>query len=236
MKRRVIGLLAACSLAAFVSSAVAQQQAYSANAIGVIKKTIPGNGSAFISIPLDNPNGEMKFSDTPLMSLPTSSQVSIYDPVEAVWVTGTKVAPNRGGWGSFSNRVISIYEPMFVQNAGSSDFVAIFSGNVPEEDSIDVHFYGASLQSFANPYPTPLVWSNSVVAANCKVSSKAYIWDGSQWIEGIKMAANRGGWNSFASRVIGPGEGVFFQEAGSSDWTWEAEKPYVWPEEPETNN
>ena len=53
-KRLVSGLLAAFTIAAFVSSAVAQV-AYSSSAIGVIKKTIPaGKGKQIVmSVPLD---------------------------------------------------------------------------------------------------------------------------------------------------------------------------------------
>lgn len=234
-KRQVIGLVVAGLLAGFVSHAVAQSAtAYSSTAVGVIKKTLPARGYAFISFPLDSSkNVETIFSETPLMDLPVGSTVSLFDVTNQVWETVKKAAANRGGWGDLSNRVIQVQQPIFVFNYGSTPYNAIFAGEVPTNDSYPVAFPSKSFQTFGNPYPVQLTWGQTVIASNAAVGSSAMIWDveNQRWVNGTKASAARGGWNDFANQVILPGEGVFFKEYATSGWIWDVEKPYVWPAE-----
>lgn len=234
MKRRMIGLLAACSLAAFVSSAVAQE-AYSANAIGVIRKTLPAKAYSFISIPLNSSqNAEMLFSETCLMDLPSSSRVLVWNAVSNVWESHTKSAPARGGWGAFSNSVLQVGQPLFVYNYGTTPFSAVFSGEVPDESELSTPgIPGKGYQTVANPYPVPMVFGETDLATNAAASSRALTWDAeaNTWISHTKAVPARGGWGSFATNVIQPGDGIFFYEYSANGRNWTVEKPYAWPAE-----
>lgn len=226
-KRQVFGWVVAGLFAATVSSALGQE-AYSANAIGVIKKTVPAKGYAFLSLPLDSTlNADLKFSETPFMDLSAGSSITIWDVTNSVWNTTIKTA--RGGWGSFSNQVIQVGQPLFVYNYSSSDYEAIFSGEVPTDANLSVAIPAKGYQTIANPYPVPFVWGTSAIASNAAAGSSATCWDNDSqaWKSNVKTA--RGGWSSFATNTINPGEGIFFYEYGSDGYQWTVSKPYSWP-------
>lgn len=228
-KRQVVGLVVAGLLAGFVSHAVAQSAtAYSSSAIGVIKKTLPAKGYAFFSVPLDSPDSvDMKFSETPLMGLPVNSSVSVWDATNSVWVTAVKTA--RGGWSSFSNRVIQVGQPMFAYNYGSSEYVALFSGEVPSDASLSLGIPAKGYQTIANPYPVPFAWGTSSIASNAAANSSAACWDqdSQSWKSYVKTA--RTGWSTFATNTIAPAEGIFFYNYGNNGYEWTVSKPYSWP-------
>ena len=229
-KRQVFGFVVAGLLAGFVSHAVAQSAtAYSSTAVGVIKKTIPAGKSAFISFPLDSSSSANHFYETPLMNLPVGSSASMWDATENKWISSTRQA--RGGWGSFSNLVILDGQPIFVQNKGSSDFVAVFAGEVPSESSLSVAIPSAGNQTAANPYPTPFTFGTSALANNLSVGSSVSVYDmQTGWVKQTKQA--RGGWGSFASTnlVLAPGDGIWISVTGTSSNYWTVTKPYTWPE------
>lgn len=229
MKRRVIGLLAACSLAAFVSSAVAQE-AYSANAIGVIKKTVPAKSYAFISMPLDSTTTvENYFLDTPIAQMPVGSTVYYWDLESNPPKWSSLKRDSRKGWGAAaSNLVIGVGQPMFVQNPDSTPVELIFSGEVPSDASLQIGIPSKAYQTVANPYPVPFVWGDSDLAKTANAGSTVYMWKEGAWVSGKKDS--RKGWSEFATNVIAPGDGLFFFETGNSDYYWTVAKPYSWPE------
>lgn len=228
-KRQVFGFVVAGLLAGFVSHAVAQSAtAYSSSAVGVIKKTLPANSFSFLSFPLDASNGaELKFSDTPLMGLPNGSSVMVWDTDSATWVSASKTA--RGGWSSFSNRVIEVGQPIFVYNYSDNSYEAIFSGEVPSNTNLYIGIPGKAYQTIANPYPVPFTWGTSAVASNAAAGSSVMVWDedGQNWVVHNKTA--RGGWSDFATNVINPAQGLFFYEYGNDGYIWTVAKPYSWP-------
>ena len=231
MKRRVIGLLAACSLAAFVSSAVAQE-AYSANAIGVIKKTIPAGKMALISIPLDDSestNAAIPFLELPfLSSFPNKSTANLWDSDASEWVYGKKTL---GKWsGAITNMSVQPGQAIFFENGGSSPIEIIMSGEVPSDPQITVGLAAAShMVACANPYPVPFAFTNSALAAQAKNGAQANFWDvdSSTWRYTKKTL---GKWSGQNDAVVNPGDGfMFLSSATETNTGWVVSKPYEWP-------
>lgn len=231
MKNRMFVGLVAAATALVLSSSLAgadDTAAYSANAIGVIKKTLPAKSYSLVSIPLnESSGGEWVFSQTPFFDLPNNSAVMIWDVTNATWISQTK--QSRGGWSSFSNTVIHPGQPLFVYNYATTNIPVIFSGEVPDDASFSIGIPGKGYQLLANPYPVAMTWGDTTLAANAANNSAVMLWDAENntWRSQTKQA--RGGWSTFVTNVISPADGIFFYEYANDGYLWTVEKPYTWP-------
>lgn len=231
-KRYMSGCLLAGLLAAFVSSAVAQE-AYSSSAVGVIKKTIPANKLALISVPLDQESDEGEgfvFQSVPAISnMPVGSIVNFWDTQNQKWILQTKSA--KSGWGVQKNRLVAPGECFFIKNPGSTDYELVVSGEVPSDASISRVLPAAALQVVANPYPVPMVFTNFTFAQTLPNGSVANFWDveNQKWILQTKSA--KSGWGVQKNREIAPGEGLFVKPSTNvtTATTWTETRPYTWP-------
>lgn len=232
MNKRVrISVLAACSLAAFVVSAVAQGSAYSSSAVGVIKKTLPANKLSLISVPLDQESDEGQgfiFQSIPAISnMPNGSYANFWDAENQEWVSQTKLA--KSGWGAQKNRLIAAGESFFLKNVQSTNIELVVSGEVPTDASISKSLPGQALMLVANPYPVPMVFTNFAFANQLPNGSFANFWDeeNQEWVSQTKLA--KSGWGAQKNREIAPGEGFFVKPATSDATTWTETRPYTWP-------
>lgn len=232
MKRLCKGLVAACTFAALVSTAVAQSAtAYSSSAIGVIKKTLPANKLSLISVPLDQESDEGQgfvFGSVPAISnMPNGSIANFWDVENQKWILQSKTS--RGGWGTQKDRLIAPGECFFLKNAQSTDLELIVSGEVPSDASLSRTLPGQALILVANPYPVFMVFTNFSFANELPNGSIVNFWDveNQKWI--LQSKTSRGGWGAQKDRAVSPGEGFFVKSASSSDTAWSESRPYTWP-------
>lgn len=229
-KRQVFGWVVAGLLAATVSSALAQE-AYSANAIGVIKKTLPAGKLSLISVPLDQDSDEGEgfvFQSVPAISnMPNGSVANFWDTENQKWVSQTKLS--KTGWGSQKNREIAPGESFFLKNPQVTNLELVVSGEVPSDGSISRTLPGQALQLIANPYPVSMVFTNFSFASGLPNGSVANFWDveNQKWISQTKLAKT--GWGSQKNREIAPGEGFFVKSATNVPTAWSESRPYTWP-------
>ena len=231
MKRLCKGLVAACTFAALVSTAVAQSAtAYSSSAIGVIKKTLPAGKFVFMSVPLDQESDEGEgfiFSSVAAISnMPAGSIANFWDATNQKWISQPKTA--KSGWGAQKNRLIAPGECFFIKNASSADIELVISGEVPTDEAISRGLPSAAFQSVANPYPVPMVLTNFAFASVLPNGSIANFWDveNQKWISQPKTA--KSGWGVQKNRELSPGEGFFIKSASGAT-TWTEVRPYTWP-------
>ena len=234
---KAVGLTAVALLSGFVLMASAQedQYAYSANAVGVIRKTLPAGKMMLVSVPLDDAtstNAAIPFLELPfLTTLPNNSTINMWDPETSEWVSGVK---SRGKWsGLVTNESLQSGQSLFIKNGGSSAVTLTLVGEVPEDSSIPVALANANqIQGCANPYPVSFVFGTSSLASNAVNNSTVNFWDveNSDWISGSK---SRGSWDAkVRTKTVAPAEGFLLKNGATaaSGRTWEVSKPYEWPE------
>ena len=234
---KAVGLTAVALLSGFVLMASAQedQYAYSANAVGVIRKTLPAGKQMLISIPLDDAtstNAAIPFMELPfLATLQNNSSANVWDPVNSAWISGVKT---RGKWaGPVTNVSLQPGQPLFIKNGGAAAVAITLVGEVPEDSSIPVALAAANqIQGCANPYPVSFVFGTSALASNAVNNSSVNFWDveNGVWISGSKT---RGSWSTTVrSKTVAPAEGFLLKNGptAASGGTWEVSKPYEWPE------
>lgn len=232
MKNRMfVGLVAAATALVLSSSlAAAEDFAYSANAIGVIKKTLTQNKMTLLSIPLDQVSDEGEgfvFGSVPAISnLPNKTVAYIWDDENQVWVGQAK--DKKSGWGPFETKIIGPSTPFFLKNV-TNDIQFVVSGEVPSDAAMSRGLVLSNLNLVANPYPVPMVFTNFAFANTLTNKSVAYYWDheSQTWVGQAKD--KKSGWGAIEDRVIAPGEGLFLKPASGSDLNWTESRPYTWP-------
>lgn len=232
---RILLVAGVFSALAFQASAQDEQYAYSANAVGVIRKTLPGGKQMLLSVPLDDAastNAAIPFMElTFLSTLPNNSSANVWDPVNNEWISGVRT---RGKWvGAITNVALQAGQPIFILNGGASPVTITLVGEVPEDSSIPIALANANqMQGYANPYPVSFVFGTSALASNAVNNSSVSFWDveNNDWISGSKT---RGAWNTTVrSKTVAPAEGFLLVHGptAASGGTWEVSKPYEWPE------
>ena len=235
---KALGLAVAAVLTGFVAMASAQDDTnsvYSANVVGVIRKTLPAGKQMLISVPLDDmasTNAAIPFLELPFLStLPNNSSANVWDPVNNEWISGVRT---RGKWaGAITNVALRAGQPIFLLNGGASPVTITLVGEVPEDSSIPIALANANqMQGYANPYPVAFVFGTSALASNAVNNSSVSFWDveNNDWISGSKT---RGAWSTTVrSKTVNPAEGFLLVHGptAASGGTWEVSKPYEWPE------
>lgn len=215
-----------------------EQYAYSANAVGVIRKSIPAGKMALLSIPLDDSastNAAIPFFELPfLSSLPNRSTVSLWDPANAKWLQAKKGV--GGKWGGDTNILstmsVSSGQSLFIENGSSTKEVVItIVGEVPVDENIPVALGTANQMVLcANPYPVAFAFTNSTLALQSKNTANADFWDmeGSQWVSATKGVGGK--WRGATNQVVSPAEGFMYTSGKTeTNTTWVVDKPYEWP-------
>lgn len=228
MKKILAGLMAATILAG-----VAHAATFSKNAVGFINVEVDAEELVCLTIPfvnMDSPDGSWAFTDTQIAADATpASQVYFWE--NSAWQTVTKgrvTASNPTGFNT--NKRLVPGEAFFFRP--KSAMTITMSGEVPDEDSQAVDITGAAnLSAVGNPYPVPVKFTDTTLAASANTASQVYFWYDGAWnavTKGRVTAANPTGFNT--DREIQPGEGIFFRTNAKDDsYQWTVEKPYDYP-------
>lgn len=222
MKTRV-GAVLGLSLLLFAGFASAQDDAvYSANAVGVIRYTIPANGElTAIALPLNPMSGSAvawSWTNTPIAdALPRSSY--IYCWRDSKWAPSLK---QRTGWSQ--NFEIQPGEAFFVQSSATTNIVVSLLGEVPVDDTLPIPLAGDGNLNMTSVtmYPVEMALTNSAFA-DLPRSTYLFRWNGTSWDTNLKQ---RNGWSD-TSWILDVGEGVFVQLSGSSTNVVET-RPFEW--------
>ena len=230
---KAVGLVALALVIGTVMMASAQEEqyAYSANAVGVIRKTIPAGKMVLVTMPFDDmmsTNAAIPFLELPfLSSLPNKSEANMWDAVSSKWVTGTK---SLGKWsGAITNLSLGLGDAIFFLNGSKNDVTITMLGDVPTDSSIAIQVVPANhITGCANPYPSSFVFTNSVLAKQSKNGTMVSFWDvnTSQW-QSLSKSLNK--WSGATNMVVEPGV-AFLYQSGKSDTntSWTVVRPYTW--------
>lgn len=232
MKNRMfVGLVAAATALVLSSSLAAAQEAYSANAIGVIKKTLPVNKMALVSIPLDQDSDEGQgfvFGSVPaIANLPNKTVAYIWDLTNQVWIA--QVKDKKSGWGDFEDCLIPPGTPFFLENVATTNIEFIVSGEVPSDASMSKGVVVSNMNLIANPYPVSVAFTNFSFANELPNKSVAYRWDETRQVWVAQVKDKKSGWGDFEEYEVAAGTGLFIEPAGTSGLTWTEVRPYTWP-------
>ncbi len=191
----------------------------SANAVGMVKVTITSGQLSLVNFPFSLPE-DINYTVSDLFdNLPDGSRVHFW--IDQSWVSESK---GRGNW-SPNSTIINRATAMFVDvpaSALESSYEIVFSGEVPgSSDEISEISIEAGLNLISFPYPTQVsIKDAGFVASN---GDAVHFWTGTSW---LSESFGRGSWSPGTS-VINPGQGFFY--ATGNNFTWESNKPYIWP-------
>lgn len=221
----VAGVFSAVALQALAQE---EQYAYSANAVGVIRKTIPAGKQVVVSLPLDQDSDDgtgFVFGQVPaFLSMPNGSQVSFWDVTEQRWILQAK--SQKSGWGTQKNRRVVPGESFFLKNNGATNIDLVFCGEVPLDLQISRTLPEEALQVAANPYPVSMVFTNFAFADALPNGSQASFWnvEEQRWV--LQAKSQKSGWGTQKNREVAPGEGFFIKSKGAYEWS--ETRPYTW--------
>ena len=236
MKKALWSVVGAAVAVALSSVAFAQDTnaVNSANAVGVVKYTIPANaGLRCIALPLhpmetSSTNGYWVWGETSLAEqLDKGSMVYFW--------TGTKWAgftKNRltGVWTGAVDREIQPGEAFFVKSASSNTTDKIISllGELPTEGTLSYDITGNSNLDTRSVtmYPVEMAFGSTELAESLPKGSMVYFWTGTKW-SGFTKNRLTGVWTGVADRPVGVGEGIFVKSTGNAE-TIEMERPFEW--------
>lgn len=242
MKKALLALIGAGVVASVASLAVAQDAAVanSANAVGVLKYTIPANGELVcISFPMNcmddvyvdgvlQPEGSWAWTNNSVSAqMPANSMAYFWDVERETWQSSTK--GGRGWNGVGAKKVLSPGEAFFLQGpSGCEEFQVSLLGELPTDE---VSYYAVRGGGNLDPrtvsmYPVEVAFTNSGVASNLVNNSQVFVWEGGTW-----QASTKGGrgWNGVArSRTIKVGEGIFVKSADDDPSEISSGRPFAW--------
>lgn len=227
-----LAVVAALAASAGVVCAWGQDAAVaqSANAVGVVKYTVPAEGGlTCISLPL-NPLGtdEWIWGDTSLAEqLETGSSVYFWNGIG--W--DSYVKGKLGGWNAKAkNTVIHAGEAFFLKSPATSDTDLVVSllGELPVESQLPLDLEGdgtALVASAVSLFPIQATFGESAMSAALPTGSTVYFWRDAEWKSYVK--GKLGGWNNAAKGTTNfVGEGIFVKTP--SDVTVTIPRPFDW--------
>lgn len=241
MKKALLALIGAGVVASVASLAVAQDAAVanSANAVGVIKYTIPANGElTCISLPLHpmdtaDAQGRWIFGDTSICDqLDVGSSVYFWSGTAWNMFQKMQVGTRIRWTGGVTNRPVENGEAIFVKGpAGAEAKTISLLGELPTEDTLEYDLTGSNnLDTRAvSLYPVEVAFGDTELEESLPVSSSVYFWSGTAWNMFQKMqVGTRIRWTGgVTNRVVKVGEGVFVKSSGDAA-TVTHERPFEW--------
>lgn len=188
----------------------------SVNVVGYMKATVPSNGFALVSYPLNPISGSNTLADLDRAQLPVGAKVWVWDRTAKGYIYSSK---SRGGWSS--NAVIQRGDAFWVtvpDPIATGDYELVLLGEVPDpviDNSTSVDNI-SGIDAIGNPYPSEMLWTNSILAKLAPIPSRLWIWNGVSYNNYPKT---RSGWTGLpADFRIQPGMGFWF-ETGSTNWS-----------------
>lgn len=237
MKKALLSVVGVAVAMALSSVALAEDTnaAYSANAVGVIKYSIPANGGlTCIALPLnpmDSSDAEQRWvwGETPIaQQLDNGSDVYFWNGTG--WDTFTKDIED-GTW----NRVARNYslqpgEAIFVRSPkGSAAKTVSLLGELPVDDNITYSLTGSGNLDVRGitPYPVAGTFGTTSISSNLPAGSDVYFWNGTGWDTFTKDIED-GTWNRVARNYsYFVGEGIFVRPRGNVTSVTN-DIPFVW--------
>lgn len=248
MKKALLALIGAGVVASMASLAFADgDAAYSANAVGVVKYTIPANGQLVcVSLPLTpigdpRDDGSWTWGDTSLANQLDPGSV-VYFWKDNGWQSYTKNAitnalyPN--GWSKLANqRVIQQGEAFFLRGVTSvtNDVTISLLGQLPTEEEYDYDVTGYQYLDPRGPtvYPVNVTFIDTALAEQLDPGDSVYFWVDGGWQKATRLTTTNAlypnGWaRTVNSRSLGVGEGMFVQHMPTNSTVIVHERPFAW--------
>ena len=243
MKKALLAVIGAGVVASMASLAFADDDAaYSANAVGVVKYTIPANGGlACITLPLHPMETSDADPDTWVFGetgLPDQLDIGsvVYFWTGTGWASSKKdLVGGRVRWTSSGlTRTIKPGEAIFVRSSPTNqeDKVISLLGELPTEDELDYTISGSNNLDTRSVvmYPVEVpAFGTTTLASNLPVNSVVYFWTGTGWAASKKdLVGGKIRWSSSgATRSLGVGEGVFVRGVGDG-FSVTNSRPFDW--------
>lgn len=227
MKKSIV---LALGVAVLASSAFAQTQVLSRNAVGYVKIEAVRSNYHFIANNFFNLEGStVPITVTNLIGnqVPNGSTVLIWNPATqtygseskgfAGWVPGTnRLNTGRGFW-------------LKIADAGPSNVYQVYlMGEVPDKNTQPTSTVsivpGFNMVSMS--YPITMKFTNTTIAKSGVLGDTAIFWDAASK---TYRSESRGfaGWSPGTNDVM-PGQGFWYRRAGGTT-NWIEAKPYTWP-------
>lgn len=240
MKKALLALIGAGVVASMASLAFADgDAAYSANAVGVVKYTIPADGElTCIALPLhpmdtDDAQGRWVFGDTSICEqLAVGSSVYFWSGTAWNVAQKKKVGSNIRWTGGVTNRPVENGEAIFVKgpDGGEAQTISLL-GELPTDDTLEYDLTGSdNLDTRAvSLYPVEVVFGETELEAALPVNSSIYFWSGTAWnvAQKKKVGSNIRWTGGVTNRVVKVGEGVFVKSSGDAS-TVTQDRPFEW--------
>lgn len=237
MKKALLAVIGAGVVASMASLAFADDNAaYSANAVGVVKYTIPANGAlTCVALPLDpvgdSGEGTWTWGETSLAEqLPANSVVYFWNAEQQGWDPYTK----GGLWGwnnQAKNHEIQRGEAFFIQAASNpEDQVISLLGQLPVATNYVFNVPANALEVFTvTPYPVQEGFGETDLAASLPANSVIYFWDSESRAWDPYSKGSLWGWNAAAKAHTNfVGEGVFIKASQNTEVS--VSRPFEWQE------
>ena len=209
--------------------------AYSANAVGVVKYTIPAGGAIkCITWPLNpletsDAQGRWVWGETSLAQQ-LDNQSTVYFWTGTGWESFTKTV--KGKWpATVTNRPVIPGEAIFVRTPGTSteDKTISLLGELPTEGTLSYSLRGSKNLDTrgVSMYPVEVIFGESELAASLDNQSTVYFWTGTGWESFTKTV--KGKWpTTITNRVVGVGEGVFVRSIANAPSEVTITRPFEW--------
>ena len=192
----------------------------SVNVVGYNQVAILSNQLVLVSLDFNTTNNTVAGL---FGSLPTGSQVSIWDPSPAP--TGQKwnvYGKIRTGWSPSGTNVIAIGSGVFIKGASATNIW--LAGDVPTNETATIVTASNLLKILSYPYPADMPLTNTVLAKGAATGEQISLWTTNGWAVYGKI---RTGWNptTITNVVLKVGDAMFYK--GVTNRAVNEVKPYT---------
>lgn len=184
----------------------------SANVVGYNQITIPSNQFVLVSLSFNNASNTINGL---FGSLPTGSQVSLWNPSLQSWVV---IQKTRSGWGTGGTNILDIGSGAFVKVPAATNIY--FSGDVPM-DSTSTVYVANGFKFVSYPYPVDIAFTNTSLAKQAPTGDQVSMWNNG-WVVYQKT---RSGWGAGTNLQVKVGQALFYK--GVTNRAANEVKPYT---------
>ena len=184
----------------------------SANVVGYNQITIPSNQFVLVSLDFNNESNSI---NSLFGTLPTGSQVSLWNATLQSWVV---IQKTRSGWGTGGTNVLNLGSGAFIKVPAETNIY--FSGDVPMDPTSTVHV-ASGFKFVSYPYPVDMAFTNTALAKEAPTGDQVSAWSNG-WIVYQKT---RSGWGAGTNLQIKVGQALFYK--GVTNRAADEVKPYT---------
>lgn len=218
-------------------TAVSYGQGVGSNVVGFTMVRIARGDFGLLSYDFDSMSGAPIPSNVIAETLPSSSQIYVWDLPGQRYVIESFVSQKGGGvlWSPGTNLLRRGYGFWLKvpSTAPSNEYSVYMLGQVPSGDSGAQTTVGI-LEGFnliGFPYPTTVVWTNTALAESASVGDVLYTYSPAGY-QLNTLVASKGGdpyWTT-PTQTMNIGRGYWFlRQPGGGSIQWTESKPYTWP-------